>query len=258
MLFRSRADATAGWNAPGFGPGQSGWEGAKVRIHAGWAKRLNNGNDTPTFDDPEGSIITHGATSVLWKAPAAATGSIEIRGGLWNIRHLGRSGAWKLWKNDTTLLAEGIVDDTSGTSAKPMDVAAPAAVPCQPGDTFRLEILEGDFVGVRLVITPAQGPRDLAADFSLTANPTATGWQYSESIANGGGPLLRAIPANLRDEPAAWVERAWRLALGRAPSVEEREESLALLKTLSPEKPETALPQLCLALMNLQEFCYAD
>ena len=105
-----------------------------------------------------------------------------------------------------------------------MTPPAPAAVPCQPGDTFRLEILEGDFVDVRLVITPAQGPRDLAADFSLIANPTATGWQYSESIANGGGPLLRAIPANLRDEPAAWVERAWRLALGRAPSAEEREE----------------------------------
>ena len=54
------------------------------------------------------------------------------------------------------------------------------------------------------------------------------------------------------------IENAWRIALVRPPSEHEKTEAAALLHTLSPEKPHEALPQLCLALFNLQEFAYAD
>jgi hypothetical protein len=255
---RIRAVAHEGWNIPDFGPGQSGWEGAKTRPHAGWARRVNNGRPIPAHDAPEGSVLTHGPTSVQWKVPADGTGPLQIRGSLWNVRRLGRSGPWKLWKNDTSLIAEGIVNDASGTSDNPMEIVALDSVQGQPGDSFRLEILEEDFVGVNLLITSPRGTHDLTTDFSLASNPTTNDWQYSESLANGGGPLLHAIFGGQSDTPASWVERAWQLALGRSPTPEERDESLALLKTISPEKPEGALSQLCLALINMQEFSYVD
>ncbi len=255
---RIRAVAHEGWNIPDFGPGQSGWEGAKTRPHAGWARRVNNGRPIPAHDAPEGSVLTHGPTSVQWKVPADGTGPLQIRGSLWNVRRLGRSGPWKLWKNDTSLIAEGIVNDASGTSDNPMEIVALDSVQGQPGDSFRLEILEEDFVGVNLLITSPRGTHDLTTEFSLASNPTTNDWQYSESLANGGGPLLHAIFGGQSDTPASWVERAWQLALGRSPTPEERDESLALLKTISPEKPEGALSQLCLALINMQEFSYVD
>jgi mono/diheme cytochrome c family protein len=247
--------STNGWNQPGFGPGQPGWPGVKAGIHAGWAKRIETENTTPDFDDPRGTVLTHGPTSVAWRAPAGTSGTAEISGALWNIRRLNRTGPWKLWKNDT-LLAEGTLDDKSGSSAAPL--AFTRATTIQPGDTLRLEILEDDFAGVRLNIKTPQRTHDIAADFSLDANPTPHGWQYSESLANGGGPLPRVLLAKRLEDPAALVEAAWRTALGRAPTAEEKAEAIALLKSLNAEQPHAALAQLCLALFNLQEFSYAD
>ena len=79
-------------------------------------------------------------------------------------------------------------------------------------------------------------------------------------------------------EPEAWVERAWQLALGRAPSDRERRDALVLLQ---PGKAGTddghnngeslpaplheidlaqaqALTELCLVLFNINEFTYVD
>src|SRR6185503_3583184 len=99
------------WNAPDFGAGQPGWVGVRAGAHAGWAQRIDNGNDTPTFDDPVGTVITHGNTSVLWKSPAGDPNRFAtIIGGVWNIRHLNRSGTWRLFQNDA-LLTQGPNND---------------------------------------------------------------------------------------------------------------------------------------------------
>jgi hypothetical protein len=265
---RLRNELNAGWNIPDFSPGQSGWVGNKSGIHAGWALREDNGNHTDANDDPVGTVMTHGMTSVVWKVPATDvsgnSGSpVEIRGGLWNIRRLGRSGPWKLWHNDK-LLSEGLVDDHCGTSASPLKLnsgsGGDAALRCValPGDTFRLEILEDDFVAVQLSFITPQGTRDIAADFSLDANPTPTGWQYSESLANGGQPLTNVIRVRRSGDDASQIDRAWKLSLGRTPTKDEKAEAEELLKSLSATDPATSMSLLCLALFNMQEFAYVD
>ena len=266
---RLRNELNADWNIPDFGSGQSGWAGNKSGIHAGWALREDNGNSADAHDDPVGTVMTHGMTSVVWKAPAATDVSgnsgwpVEIRGGLWNIRRLGRSGQWKLWHNNK-LLSEGTVDDQCGTSASPLQLntgsGGDAALKCvaMPGDMFRLEILEGDFVAVQLSFVTPQGLRDIAADFSLNANPTPLGWQYSESIANGGQPLTNAIRVRRSGDDMSQVDRAWKLALGRLPTKDEKAEAEELLKSLSATDPVTSMSLLCLALFNMQEFAYVD
>jgi hypothetical protein len=79
------------------------------------------------------------------------------------------------------------------------------------------------------------------------------------------------------DDPAAWIERAWRLALGRAPTDLERKKALAMLDALTktsalgslphdlpeslavlPPPRAAALSKLCLMLFSLQEFTYVD
>jgi hypothetical protein len=265
--FASRLmnESVGSWNQPDFGAGQSGWLGDRSGTYAGWAKRISNGHQTAGFDDPVGTVITHGMTSVVWRVKPECGGSIEIQGGLWNVRHLGRSGSWKLWKNDR-LLTEGQIDDKSGTSAKPMNLTSDTAgksglkTEAIPGDLFRLEILEGDFVGVQLGFVTAQGLRDLSTDFSLESNPTPDGWQYSEALVNGGGPLAQAVVSRKEstDDDSALVDRAWRLSLGRRPSPIEKAEAIELLRSFDMEKRQIAIMQLCLAVFNLQEFSYVD
>jgi cytochrome c553 len=71
------------------------------------------------------------------------------------------------------------------------------------------------------------------------------------------GPFLRqqseAFAARVRREtvgtPAAWVERAFRLAFGRPPRGAEKREAIALVG-------DEGLPALCRALLNANEFLY--
>ena len=78
------------------------------------------------------------------------------------------------------------------------------------------------------------------------------------------------------DDSSAWVEAAWRLALARGPSKQEKEEALALLERLASKEVErsegplpeglaqlgprraAALTELCLTIFNLNEFVYID
>ena len=57
------------------------------------------------------------------------------------------------------------------------------------------------------------------------------------------------------DNPEAWVDKGWEIALGRAPSAAERAKALAML-----DRPGTtqALANFCLMLFNLNEFVYVD
>lgn len=61
------------------------------------------------------------------------------------------------------------------------------------------------------------------------------------------------------EDPAAQVDRAWQIAVGRRPSETERAESRALLDVLAVESSRpTALANFCLALFNLNEFLYVE
>ena len=63
--------------------------------------------------------------------------------------------------------------------------------------------------------------------------------------------LASRVAREAGDEPAAQVERAFRLALGRAPAAEEAAALVDLLRT-------HGLPSVCRALYNLNEFTFVD
>jgi len=80
------------------------------------------------------------------------------------------------------------------------------------------------------------------------------------------------------NNPSAWIDAAWHIALARAPSAQEKSEALSMLKKLDgissakrdaedplPAELATigttradALTKLCLTLLNLNEFVYVD
>jgi hypothetical protein len=90
-------------------------------------------------------------------------------------------------------------------------------------------------------------------------------------------PLPSRGEGRVRGETAAWIDRAWRLALGRAPTKEEAAEAQRLIDSLEksadtatplkdasaelaslPPARAAALTKFCLALFNLNEFIYVD
>ena len=80
------------------------------------------------------------------------------------------------------------------------------------------------------------------------------------------------------DNPPAWLDSAWRTALSRRPTAQEKQEALAMMQKLVAQetgKPDPkdpipaelakigparaeALTKLCLAIFNLDEFIYVD
>ncbi len=103
-------------------------------------------------------------------------------------------------------------------------------------------------------------------------------WLLNDDIAfEQARGFAQRVQRETGDQPQDWVERAWRIALGRSPSPRERREALQLLDSLaqnhrpSEESSESldsdspvgsdrfeALTRFCLALMNLNEFLYVD
>jgi hypothetical protein len=65
----------------------------------------------------------------------------------------------------------------------------------------------------------------------------------------------QALADRVREQsPGDHISGAWRLALGREPTEYERERAQGLLQELSSD----ALAQVCLLVMNLNEFVYVD
>ena len=249
------AEDTAGWNKQDLGGGQPGWQAPAQDACAGWAKRIDSAQFLVGFDAPAGTVMTYAPSSVLYRVPSDDRGgALKIVGSLWHIRRVGYTNAWKLWKNDSTLITEGQLEDKPGESANPFSLstgtggsAALTNITYAAGDSFRLEILGEDFVGVNLTIQDRR-TNDLAFDFTLASNPTPTGWQYSAPLKQGGGPIGPLIEARTTIAPDHWIDQAWRIALGRPPSPLEEREALLLFVALSRTEtgfktPEATKPQ---------------
>ena len=71
--------------------------------------------------------------------------------------------------------------------------------------------------------------------------------------------LAQRVKNDAGDDPTRQVERAWWLALSRAPSESERQAALAHLEaqSRSADAPQ-GLASLCHVLLNLNEFIYVD
>ena len=108
-----------------------------------------------------------------------------------------------------------------------------------------------------------------------TVAPQALWGLNNKSVFRQAIQLAGRVVNEAGQEQPAQVDRAWRIALGRAPSVEESETALRLLKMLErddarplPDAPKTlesvpparahALAKLCLSLFNLSEFAFVD
>jgi len=101
-------------------------------------------------------------------------------------------------------------------------------------------------------------------------------WLMNNRTAFGQSQQLAArLVREAGKQPEGWVDRAWRLALARAPTKEESVEARRLIENLERSKgrpskeapPElaslaparaTALTEFCLGLFNLNEFTYID
>ena len=98
-----------------------------------------------------------------------------------------------------------------------------------------------------------------APDAALSCARRETSTVAPQALALMNGAFFQsqaeAFAARLRtdagDEPAAQVERAWRLALSRAPDAEEKRRALEFLST-------EPLERLCLLVLNLSEMLYVD
>jgi hypothetical protein len=98
-----------------------------------------------------------------------------------------------------------------------------------------------------------------APDTALSCARRETSTVAPQALALMNGAFFQkqadAFAARLRkdagDEPAAQVERAWRLALNRAPDAEETQRALDFLETEPIER-------LCLLVLNLSETLYVD
>lgn len=150
----------------------------------GWAKSVG----ISVYDMPPGRVFCHSPTVLRWTSPVR--GQIEIQGGLWVCRNIGRVQKWELRRNGVRL-TDGMLA-WGPTSAAPQSYASGSAgaaalqVAVEPGDWIELaleraEVCE-DFVGVDLSIVDAAGGKtwDVAADWSDLQNPNGP-WTYDDA-----------------------------------------------------------------------------
>jgi hypothetical protein len=86
---------------------------------------------------------------------------------------------------------------------------------------------------------------------SSTVAPQALAMMNSDFSVTQANHLAERIKKQSPGDPAAAVDLAWRLALGRLPSEDEKRTALDYLQ-------RNSLPRLCLLIFNMSEFIYAD
>ena len=108
-----------------------------------------------------------------------------------------------------------------------------------------------------------------------TVAPQALWGLNNKSVFRQAMQLAGRVVKEAGDHRAAEVDRAWRIALGRAPTAEESASAVRLMEALERERAEPlpdcpkslqavppgrghALAKLCLALFNLSEFAFID
>jgi uncharacterized protein (DUF608 family) len=149
----------------------------------GWAKSVG----IRACDIPVGRVFCHNPTVLRWTSPVRA--AMEIRGGMWVCRNIGREQKWELRRNGVRLTGGQLA--WGPTSAAPQPYASgnggPDAlrVAVEPGDRIELSLERAvvceDFVGVDLSLVDTLNGTvwDLAADWSDTQNPNGP-WTYDD------------------------------------------------------------------------------
>jgi hypothetical protein len=136
---------------------------------------------TAGFDVLVGDVVLHTANganplvNVQWTSPSA--GTVDVSGGVWMIRDIGRSNSWALSHNagqlSTGALSSG--DPYNRSSPFSLDAGSGGAINALPvlaGDTLQLTFQQttggtGDYVGVNFTITFAAVPEPSTVAFVL-------------------------------------------------------------------------------------------
>jgi hypothetical protein len=86
---------------------------------------------------------------------------------------------------------------------------------------------------------------------TTTVAPQALALLNSEFMLEQARRLAERVRKQSAGGPDLWIDTAWRLVLGRAPTASERERAQRFLA-------ESPLRELCLVLLNMNEFLYVD
>ena len=101
-------------------------------------------------------------------------------------------------------------------------------------------------------IGPIGGLRSLLLCAQRVGAPQALALFNSAFMLSQAGKFAERVQKEHTDNPGAAIEGAWELALGRAPSPAEKEQALRFLAE------EKSMANLCLVLLNMNEFLYID
>lgn len=149
-----------------------------------------------TADNQNG--MGNGPANVTWTSPFM--GVINLSGGVWMERDIGRGNGWTLYKNGAALTGGNIFSGDPYSRTNPFafalgsgGAAAITGIPVVPGDVIKLEFVKtsdyGDFVGMNFTVTPVAPLNvDIDADFPFTVI-TQPGF-YSFNVFDSSGSTL--------------------------------------------------------------------
>ncbi len=143
---------------------QPAWVGSNPAV---WLKVQS----TAGFDVQIGDVVNHssngsaGLTNIVWTSPSA--GTIDINGGVWMIRDIGRAVDWFIRQNGTLLSTGSLFSGDSFNRATPFNLNAGSGgaintLAVSAGDQIELSFQQvggtGDYVGVNFAVTLSAVP----------------------------------------------------------------------------------------------------
>jgi hypothetical protein len=173
------AALTAGTWTDDFAP-QPAWVGAFPAV---WLRAQS----TTGLDVQVGDVVTHSGNgaNVVWTSPG--DGTVDISGGAWMLRDIGRSNDWFLRKNGVLLSSGSLSSGDPFDRAHPFDLDAGSGgaldgIPVGLGDQIELSFVNtsasGDYNGVNLTYTLTPVPEPSGTLVTVLAAGTATGAAY--------------------------------------------------------------------------------
>lgn len=183
-------------------PHVADWQGLSgdfTGIQPAWARAQTGNTNLPawmkivspagiTVDWQLGDIVTHstdnvngvgsGPSNVIWTSPL--NGTIDVSGGVWMGRDIGRGNHWEISKNGALLTAGDIASGDPYQRSDPFNFSAGSGgptvlnqIPVLVGDVLRLQItktsIPGDYAGVSLSVTATCSAGDFNCDGGIDA-----------------------------------------------------------------------------------------
>jgi len=91
-----------------------------------------------------------------------------------------------------------------------------------------------------------------------TVAPQALALMNNEFMMEQAKNFADRLIRNYGDNPANWIDAAWRFAMSRSPTEAEKQDALRFLQQHQTDSKVRRLSRLCLAVFNMNEFMYID